>query len=161
MLGKTSLERLANIDERLIRVIQLALTLSPVDGTIPWMGGKRSDGEQNKIFTDNPGATKADGYVKKSYHQSGLAFDIQPYIKKPINTTKHHITLAKYIFKAFDLLKSKGVFNSSEYLHWGGFWKAKDLNNDGYITDIDDTIGWDKRHFELRSYPQKNVLKFK
>ena len=50
---------------------------SKYDLTIPPHGGLRTAEEQKEIF--NSGASKCDGYNKKSYHQTGNALDIVIY----------------------------------------------------------------------------------
>lgn len=76
--GDTSLRRLKYVDDRLIELLNTAIKVSTIDMTIPWMGGKRSAEEQNKLFKD--GVSRCDGYDKKSYHQSGLAVDVAPFV---------------------------------------------------------------------------------
>ena len=82
--GKTSLKRMEGIDERLIRVLFRAIRIASkkkdgIDMTIPQFGGLRTADQQNKLFEN--GFSKCDGYDKKSYHQSGRAVDVIPYIK--------------------------------------------------------------------------------
>ena len=160
--GKTSNRRLKNVNEILVMTAELALRFSDVvDMTIPWRGGLRTAEQQKELF--EAGNTRCDGYVKKSYHQSGNALDIVPWYKGKVDysATDRFLEFAKKMFAAFDYLKMDGRIPDDVYLHWGGFWSAKDNNGDGILNHIDDKLGWDKPHWEIRSKPQKNVLKFK
>lgn len=158
-LGKTSLRRIKPVNLYLRLTIGRFLVISTIDITIPWMGGKRTAPEQNKIF--NNGYSRCDGYEKKSFHQSGDALDSAAYKNKAIsNTKKDALTVAYFMQKAFNELKKEGAIPQNIYLHQGIFWGDKDLDNDGFLTE-QDKIGWDARHVELRSYPQKGVFEIK
>ena len=159
--GRNSILRMQGVDEILTRTAIVALSFSDVDMSIPWRGGVRTAEEQKELFDD--GASRCDGYVKKSYHQSGRALDIVPYKDGKIDykATAEFERFAKIMFAAFAFLQAIDAIPDDVYLHWGGFWSAKDDNNDGYLHTLDDEFGWDCPHWELRPVPQRNVFKFK
>ena len=49
-LSKTSLERLEGVDEELVAIVKRAITITPIDFGIPWMGGLRTIEDQRKLF---------------------------------------------------------------------------------------------------------------
>ena len=159
--GRTSKRRMNGVDATLQLVAAHALANSSVDMSVSWRGGLRTAEQQKELF--DAGNSRCDGYDKKSYHQSGKALDIVPYYKGKIDysATDRFETFAKTMFDTFEDLRSRGFIPKNTYLHWGGFWSAKDNNGDGILSHIDDKLGWDKPHWELRSKPQKSVLKFK
>lgn len=162
--GRKSLLRANEVNHYLLRTAVVALMFSNNDMSIPWRGGKRTAAEQKGLFDD--GASRCDGYIKKSYHQSGEALDLVPYVqgatlKQTYSNFKVFEEFAKVMTATFCFLQALGQIPDDIYLHWGGFWSAKDENNDGYIHHLDDEFGWDSPHWEIRSKPQKNVLKFR
>lgn len=120
-------------------------------------GGKRTAEEQNAIFLQ--GHSKCDGYNKKSYHQTGLAIDFVPYVDMKLSWASGlaFLTVAKTVFEVWDKMIESGEAQDY-YLHWGGFWGAKDLDNDGLL-EISDKLGWDGAHYELRKKEQRNTMK--
>jgi peptidoglycan L-alanyl-D-glutamate endopeptidase CwlK len=87
-ISATSLNRLDGVEQKGIDLFKRALELSPVDFGVAWMGGKRSDEEQNELF--NSKVSTKDGYIKISKHQIGKAFDFLPYVNgKPRLNDKH------------------------------------------------------------------------
>jgi hypothetical protein len=158
-LGKTSKRRIRGISELLVFTIDRYLEISPIDITIPWMGGRRTAEEQNEIFLRK--CSKCDGYKKESFHQSGDAFDAAAFKNGEMSNEKHNaLKVAYYMLKSFDDLKENNDVPNNLYLHCGIFWGDKDLDNDGFLTE-QDKIGWDARHFELRPYPQKGTFEIK
>jgi len=152
--GKTSLSRREGVIIYIILTSELALSNSTsLDWGVGPYGGKRSPEEQNKLFKD--GRSKADGYNKKSYHQSGLALDLVPVIngKMTWENRKAFLVIRKLMFDAWTSLQVQGKIPKEYYLHWGGFWGAVDKNNDGIQQENE--LGWDSPHFEIRKYPQK------
>lgn len=79
-LSKRSIGRLQNVNSLLIAIVVDGVQDSPFDFGIPQHGGKRTADEQNLLFKQVPKVTNADGFDKKSYHQSGDAFDIYAYV---------------------------------------------------------------------------------
>lgn len=135
--GKTSLKRMNGLDERLISVLDLAIKIASkkrdgVDMSIPQFGGLRTADEQNKLFEN--GFSKCDGYDKKSYHQSGLAVDVIPYISGEniysMSKDKQEVYFHKVAVCMLEAANKLGV-----KLSWGGNWK-------GFL---------DRPHFEIMS----------
>ena len=77
--GRTSKRRMEGVNPLLIEFAERLIEASRYDLTIPWMGGVRTAEDQKEIY--DRGASKCDGYNKKSYHQSGNALDIVIYDK--------------------------------------------------------------------------------
>lgn len=119
-LSRRSLDRLNGIDAVLIAIVVEAIKDSPYDFGIPNYGGLRTAEDQHKLFKD--GKSRADGFHKKSYHQSGKAFDIYAYVDGNASWDKEHLTaIARHIQKvAYEQFDVK--------LTWGGDWTSfKDL----------------------------------
>ncbi len=140
-LSQNSLKNIEGINDVLIVLVKRAIQLTEVDFGIIGNGGKRTAEQQNALY--KKGASKCDGYNKKSYHQSGNAVDLVHYDGKIRRYSwsdidayyKIHIA----VFKAWNQLKTEGIIPTGIYLHWGGLWKSfKDFP-----------------HYELRNYAQK------
>lgn len=118
-LSKTSIDRLAGVDDRIFQVIELALTISLIDFGIPADGGLRTADRQYELFKS--GASKLDGYDRESRHQSGKAFDVFAYVDGKASWDELHLThVATAILSAASQL--------SVPLVWGGHWRSfKDL----------------------------------
>lgn len=120
-LSKRSLSRLEGIDTTLLEILIVGIKYSPYDFGIPTDGGRRSDDDQNRMYLI--GASQLDGYINKSYHQTGKAFDIYLYINgkaswdidKLEKVAKHLIMIAK-------------AFNVE--LTWGGDWNGNGIRVD-------------------------------
>ena len=123
-LSQRSKSRLVGVDPRIPEIIDLALQITKVDFGIPHYGGVRKPAEQYHLFQQ--GRSKADGYIKKSKHQSGKAFDVFAYVDGDASWEKEHLAqVAAAILQAAMMLGHK--------LMWGGLFK-----------------GWfDGPHFEL------------
>ncbi len=119
-LSKRSYERLNGVDAILIAIVTEAIKESPYDFGIPRSGGKRTEEEQYKLFLK--GRSKADGFKKKSYHQSGKAFDVFAYVDDAASWDKEHLKpIAEHIIKV-----AKEDFDID--LEWGGNWRSfKDM----------------------------------
>lgn len=120
-LSNRSKGRLEGIEPILIEIIEEGIVDSPVDFGIPQYGGLRTAEDQNKLYQQGrelPGSiiTNVDGYDKKSYHQTGKAFDIYAYVDGRASWNIGHLSLiARHLQKIAD---DKGV-----KLEWGGDWK--------------------------------------
>jgi len=124
-LGKNSINNMAGIDDRLIDIAELAITLSPIDFGIPSSGGLRSTEDQAALYTS--GKSKCDGRTNKSYHQTGKAIDVYGYVDGKASWDKLHLTTI-----ATAMLQASAQLGYE--LKWGGLWKS-----------------WqDMPHFELR-----------
>lgn len=113
--GKTSRKRLEGVTPELIEVLELALEkYTKIDFGIPQYGGLRTAGEQYHLFQN--GKSNADGYEKKSYHQSGKAVDVFAYVDGKASWDKYHLThIATAILQAANELGVR--------VTWGGLWK--------------------------------------
>ena len=80
-LSNRSIRRLEGVEPLLVEILKEAIKDSPFDFGIPLYGGFRTAAEQNKLYQKGRGdlgkkITQLDGYNRKSYHQTGKAFDI-------------------------------------------------------------------------------------
>lgn len=119
-LSKTSRARLNGIDPSLIFLIEDAIKTSPIDFGIPLDGGLRTEARQAELYaqgrtTTGRKITNADGKVKKSYHQSGKAFDIYAFVDGKASWDISHLTTIARHLQA--VARSKGI-----ELEWGGSW---------------------------------------
>lgn len=131
--SQKSLDRMEGVNPKLIRVAHLALKISKIDFGIPEHGGKREDDEQHQLFLD--GKSKADGYDKLSYHQSGNALDFYAFVNGRASWEHDHLAMV-----AAAMLQAAAQLNVS--LEWGGFWSSNEL-----INGI--PYGWDCAHIQL------------
>jgi hypothetical protein len=120
--GRTSLRRLGNVRALTMKVARAGLANSPYDLGIPDGGGFRTAEEQNELHL-NGASPNLDGYIKKSYHQSGFAFDFYLYIDSAASWDREKMAIAACaILEAahtLDLTDENGV----EYVvEWGGLW---------------------------------------
>lgn len=126
-LSNISALRLNGIDPKLIAIINEAIKDSPYDFGIPQDGGLRTAKRQAEMYaqgrnTSGKKITNADGVNKKSYHQSGKAFDIYAFVDgKATWEHKYYEPIARHLQKV-----AKEKFGID--LEWGGDWaKFKDL----------------------------------
>jgi peptidoglycan L-alanyl-D-glutamate endopeptidase CwlK len=73
--GKTSLKRMEGLDERLIKILNIAIKETNQDFSV--IEGVRTAERQHQLYLE--GQSELDGYNKKSMHQFGKAVDIAPY----------------------------------------------------------------------------------
>lgn len=112
--SKRSLERLEGVDERMVRVIKKALTISRIDFGIPESGGLRTAREQRLLYLAKK--SNADGVEHKSRHQSGEAIDVYAYIDGKASWEPEHLThIATAVLQAAIYLDVP--------VKWGGLWK--------------------------------------
>ena len=104
------------IRDRLNRALDISSNRKDgVDFTIVSTAGVRTAEEQNKLFLK--GYSKCDGYKNKSYHQSGNALDVVPYVNGGASWDE------KELYKvAVCMLQAANDLNYK--LEWGGFWKT-------------------------------------
>ena len=115
VLGKNTVINMQGIDDRLIDIVELAITLTRVDFGIPSTGGLRTTAEQAALFTS--GKSKADGRTNKSYHQSGKAVDVYAYVDGKANYEHVHLNhIAAAMLQASAQLGYE--------LQWGGLWNS-------------------------------------
>lgn len=152
-LGERSLKNLEGVHPHLVEIVKKAIELSKVDFGILNNGGRRTAQAQSVIF--DQGNSKCDGYIRKSYHQSGNAVDLVPYIDGKYRWSNKQAFID--ILEAFQLaekeLKEKGIVPTTSYFHHGIYWGWYDMDMDGKLTAIDKP-GWDSAHHELRNFPQ-------
>ena len=132
-LSKTSLTRLEGLNAEVKLLPQLAIDHSPHDFGIPQFGGYINTQTQKELYEVGRSVygdivTNCDGVYKKSYHQSGFAFDIFIYDEHGAcwKCTEKYKEVAAHIFAVFDFIKDNGYFEDMK-LEWGGNWKRKDL----------------------------------
>lgn len=149
--GKSSSDRLNTTSPFLQATARKAIMCSPIDFSVPWMGGLRSAAEQNAIFKE--GNSKCDGYDRKSNHQivddlgKCMALDLVPYIKGvgiSYDADSRSGIIGMLMLESWEELQDEGVIPNDKYLHWGGFWSNSSAKE----------IGWDIYHFEIRDSPQ-------
>lgn len=114
-LGKNSMKNMEGIDDRLIDIVELAITISPIDFGIPSSGGFRSTEDQAKLYT--AGKSKCDGRNNKSYHQTGKAVDVFGYVDGKASWDTLHLTTI-----ATAMLQSASQLGIE--LQWGGLWRS-------------------------------------
>ncbi len=112
-LSKRSKQRREGVDPRLIEISDLAIQITAIDFGIPEYGGLRSTEEQAELF--DSGASKCDGYRKKSRHQSGKALDFYAFVDGKASWEREHLAIVAAAFlQAASMLGYK--------LQWGGLW---------------------------------------
>jgi hypothetical protein len=98
-LSNISKKRLQGVDAKLVQLVELALSVSPVDFGIAWMGGVRTKEEQKSLY--NKGVTTKDGYKNRSKHQDGKAIDFLPYVNGQVNQDeKYYLIVIGVMFAA-------------------------------------------------------------
>lgn len=110
------------VEPILIAILVDGIKDSPYDFGIPQHGGFRTESEQNMLFKKRPKVTNIDGIKRKSYHQTGRAFDIFAFVDGVATWDhKYYEPIARHLQK---IAKEKYNVN----LEWGGDWtRFKDL----------------------------------
>lgn len=108
-LGARSLDRLKGVHPDLIRVVKLAITLTPVDFTV--LEGLRTAARQKQLFA--AGATK----TMNSRHLTGHAVDLAPFVAGSVrwDWPLYH-KLAAAVKQAAKL--------ENVPITWGGDWRT-------------------------------------
>lgn len=114
-LGASSLKNLMGVDDRLVDIIEVALSLSSVDFGVPSTGGYRTESDQAKLYT--AGLSKCDGRINLSKHQTGWAFDCFAYVDGKASYEQDHLTTI-----AAAMLEAAGRLGHE--LRWGGHFKS-------------------------------------
>jgi len=114
-LGKISMKNMEGIDDRLIDIVELAITISPIDFGVPSSGGFRSTEDQASLYT--AGKSKADGRTNLSYHQTGKAIDLFAFVEGKASWDKLALSLC-----AASMLQASAQLGYE--LKWGGLWKS-------------------------------------
>jgi peptidoglycan L-alanyl-D-glutamate endopeptidase CwlK len=113
--SERSLNRMDGVDPRLQKVALRAIEISRVDFGIPEHGGIRTAEEQNSLYKE--GKSKADGYDKQSYHQTGKALDVYAYINGSASWEPEHLAMV-----AAAMLQAAAELGYP--VQWGGLWKS-------------------------------------
>ena len=114
-LSSNSIMNMAGIDDRLVDVVELAITLTNIDFGVPETGGLRTVQDQAQLFTS--GKSKADGRIHKSYHQTGRAVDVFAYVNGKASYNTEHLAMV-----AAAMLQSASQLNIE--LKWGGHFRS-------------------------------------
>jgi peptidoglycan L-alanyl-D-glutamate endopeptidase CwlK len=126
--SKRSIDNLSGIHPDLVRVMEKAITNSPVDFTI--IEGVRADERQQALYAlgrTKPGSivTYADGVLNRSNHQVradgyGHAVDLYPYVGGQVRVNDIE-SLRKIAGHIKAVAADMGV-----NAEWGGDWKMRD-----------------------------------
>lgn len=113
--GHTSKRRMRGVNERLVAVATLALTkYATVDFGVAWMGGKRTAKQQLAMYES--GASTLDGTDRISFHQSGDALDLLPWVKGL--GFRFETQLVMNVANAM----RRAANETGERIRWGGSW---------------------------------------
>lgn len=118
-LGARSLARLEGVDPRLVRVVKLAIEISPVDFTV--VEGVRAAARQKELYAQ--GRTKPGKVVTwtlKSKHVEGKAVDLAPWVDGAIDWSD----LAK--FDAIAKAMRAAAAELGVAIRWGANWDGDD-----------------------------------
>lgn len=137
-LSKSSKKNIKGVREGIKVLVNRVLEKAPHDFGIPQYGGFRTAQEQNNLFHKRPKVTQLDGFKKKSYHQTGNAFDIFVFDEHGAcwDCKDKYKELADLFKAEFALMKEEQYtidleecwFEEDEQLYWGGDWiRFKDL----------------------------------
>jgi len=125
-LGVNSILHMEGVNPALVEIAYKAIEITPIDFGIPSTGGYRTGIEQKFLF--HKGVTKADGLVKRSKHQDGLALDFFAYVDGKGSWESEHLTAIAGAFK--ESAKQLGYV-----VEWGGDWpNFKDLPHIELVT---------------------------
>ena len=117
--GEASLKNREGINLGLIHILDHAIKITKVDFGIPNTGGLRTAHQQGALYEH--GASKADGYIKKSYHQTGRAVDVHAYVDGKVSYDELHLAMV-----AAAMLQSASALGY--VVEWGGlFRRRKDM----------------------------------
>jgi len=125
--------RLVGVNPIWFEIIDKGLTITNIDFGIPEHGGLRTAPEQNELFKN--GDSRADGYDKQSYHQTGDAIDFYAFIGNKASWRHDHLAMV-----ACALMQAASNLGYS--VEWGGLWSSNKLTN-GI------PYGWDMGHIQL------------
>ena len=134
-LSNNSKKNREGIDSRLIEISDLAITISLVDFGHGRDSGKRTAARQHELHLN--GRSKADGYDKKSNHQSGRALDVYAFVDGKASWEHDHLAMVAAAF-----LQAASILGYQ--LSWGGFWPSRKPT---FVNSI--PYGWDCPHIEI------------
>lgn len=111
--SKRSRAILDTVHPTLQHIFEEAIVDSPFDFGIT--SGYRTAEEQNELY--NRGASQRDGYIKKSYHQTGCAIDIAVYTEDGLTWEEDYYKIvAGHIIGTAKRLGYE--------IEWGGLWPS-------------------------------------
>jgi hypothetical protein len=138
-LGKKSLKNIDSIvvsGKKASRILAAAvcdfINDTPIDYGVIDNGGFRTTEDQQLLFKKK--RSKCDGINKKSYHQSGLAIDLVPWVNKKYTWDRDHCLVLAGAFLSY--------CNRMEIPVTSGV----DWNGDGNIKND----SWDPCHFQIK-----------
>lgn len=138
-LGKNTTKNLETIlksgkngSTMLVRAVKDFINDTPMDFCIIENGGYRSAEMQHDLFL--AGNSKCDGYKNKSYHQTGLAVDLVPWVDKKQSWNRDNCLYLAGAFMAY--------CNRMKIPITGG----ADWNGDGNLKGD----SWDPCHFQIK-----------
>ena len=112
-LSERSLQRAEGVNLKLINLILLAIRRTPIDFGVAWMGGLRTEEQQNQLFRE--GYSQCDGYEKISKHQSGNAIDLNVFVGSKVVENKEMLcVVAGVMFACASELNIE--------IRWGLMW---------------------------------------
>lgn len=117
-LSKRSFEKLEGVDSVLCDIVRYAINITDVDFGV--ISGVRSQKEQAALF--KRGASKCDGIVRKSKHQSGQAVDLMAFIG---SKACWEVAVYDDIADAMKEASSAAGYN----IRWGGAWHIPSIRN--------------------------------
>lgn len=123
-LSKRSLARLEGVDDRLVRVVKTAITISNVDFGV--IQGLRTIEEQRELVA------KGASQTMKSKHLEGLAVDLMAYVG---SRGSWEMSLYDDIADAMKL----AAIEEGVPIRWGAAWQISDIREwDGTMQDAMD-----------------------
>lgn len=129
-LSNNSKNNRRDVDPRLIKISDLAITFTMIDFGHGSTAGKRTAEQQYELYSQ--GKSKADGYKKSSKHQSGRALDFYAFVDGRASWQRKHLAMvATALLQAANILGYK--------IKWGGLWRSKGSK----------LYGWDMPHIQL------------
>jgi peptidoglycan L-alanyl-D-glutamate endopeptidase CwlK len=129
-LSESSKKNRAGVDEPLIIVSNRAIEITLIDFGHGRDSGLRLASRQNELFRDEK--SQCDGYIKKSYHQTGKALDFYAFIDGKASWERDHLAMVACAF--LQAASEEGI-----KITWGGLWKSKSHQ----------FYGWDMPHIQL------------
>mgnify|MGYP006113650177 CR=1 FL=1 len=134
-LSSKSLKRLEGVDDDIVEAIKESVAICPIDFGIPKYGGLRTAEVQKVLYSK--GASRCDGVIKLSEHQTGHAFDVYAYVDGAASwEIKYLGVIAATLIQVF---AKRGI-----PLEWGGLFKP-------YADHKGVACGWDAGHFQKGS----------
>ena len=116
-LSLKSKKELLGVHPKLVEVVHRAIMVTDMDFVV--FDGKRSAREQARHYKN--GVSQLDGYKKKSYHQSGNAVDLVPFVKGREN----HGDWDNYYHLAEAMVRAANELGYGGNIRWGAVWDRR------------------------------------